>query len=324
MNPIESHPGHFAKLDPQIETFLQRMTESTLRYPRRDKVTIAEARQHCELIREPWAQGGPEMARTEEREVPTRHGAVRIRVHHPRERRLDGALFYIHGGGFVLFSLDTHDRVMREYAERAGITVIGIDYTRAPDCRFPRPLEECADVVDWVGRHGAELGVNPEQLFIGGDSAGANLSLGTCILRRDKGQAPLSGMILNYGAFSTDVYRDSMVRYGGGEYGLSLHMMVWFYRTYLSRPEELTHPLVNLVDADLRGLPPAFMAITECDPLHDDSMEVAAKLRASGVDTAATVYPGTIHSFLEAVSIADVAVQAFEDTCQWIRTRCRA
>ena len=324
MTPLTSHPGHFAPLDPQIETFLQRMTETTLRYPRRDKVSIEEARHHCELIREQWVQGGPEMAHIEERKLPTRHGDIRIRIYQPHERRLDGALFYIHGGGFVLFSLDTHDRVMREYAERAGITVIGIDYTRAPDCRFPQPLEECADVVEWVSRNGAELGINPQSLFIGGDSAGANLSLGTCILRRDHGQAPLSGMILNYGAFSTDVYRDSMVRYGAGEYGLSLHMMVWFYRSYLSRPEDLTHPLVNLVGAELHKLPPAFMAITECDPLHDDSVEIAARLRAAGVDTTATVYPGTIHSFLEAVSIADVAARAFDETCRWMQTQCTA
>ncbi len=314
-----TQPAPLARLDPQIEEFTRRMGADAAQYPRRDTVSIAKGREIAEKVRAPWARGGPTMARTVERTVPTRHGEVRLRVYTPASRSLPGALLYIHGGGFVLFSLDTHDRVMREYAERAGITVVGIDYTRAPDAKFPQPLEECIDVVAWLAAHGRQLDIDPTQLFIGGDSAGGNLSLATCIDFRDRGLAPIAGMVLNYGAFNTDVHRNSMLRYGAGEYGLSLHMMVWFYRNYLRGRDDYADPRVNLVAAQLHGLPPALMAITECDPLHDDSIEMGQLLRQAGVDVTDKVYPGTVHSFLEAVSVADVAAEAFDDAARWIR-----
>lgn len=314
--PMSGSPP--ASLDPEIGLFVQRMAADAGNYPRRDTISIEAGRQVAEQVRQPWAQGGPEMAKIMHVSVATRHGPVRLRVYYPSQRRLPGALLYVHGGGYVLFSLDTHDRVMREYAQRAGMVVIGIDYTRAPEAKFPQPLEECIDVVLWLQAHAAELDVDAKQLFIGGDSAGGNLSLGTCLHFRDEGEAPLRGMVLNYGTFSTQFFRDSFVRYGAGEFGLSIHMMVWFYRNYLNGREDLSDPRVDLLRADLRDLPPTYMVITECDPLHDENMELAAKLQAAEVEVQYKIYPGTVHSFLEAVSVAGVAVQAFDDTAQWI------
>ena len=106
-----------APLDPQIQLFVRRMSADASKFPRRDTVSIAEGRAIAEQVRAPWAAGGPVMARTTEQRVPTRHGDVLIRTYVPKERRMPGAFFYIHGGGFVLFSIDTHDRLMREYAE---------------------------------------------------------------------------------------------------------------------------------------------------------------------------------------------------------------
>jgi acetyl esterase len=258
------------------------------------------------------------MAQTQNLPVPTRHGEVQIRVYTPAERRQSGAFIYIHGGGYVLFSNDTHDRLMREYAQRAGMVVVGINYTRAPEARFPQPIEECIDTVRWLRAHGAALGFDASQLFIGGDSAGGNLSLNTCLHFRDAGEAVFRGVVLNYAGFSTNLYRDSVVRYGAGDYGLSLHMMVWFFRNYLRRAEDFRDPRMNLLAADLRGIPPAYLAITECDPLHDDNIDMVAKMQAEGVDVASKVYKGTVHSFLEAVSIAPVADEAFDDTVRWM------
>ena len=306
-----------APLDPQVALFVQRMAADASKFPRRDTVSIAEGRDIAEKVRAPWAAGGPVMARTSERQVPTRHGEVLIRIHEPKERRMPGAFFYIHGGGFVLFSVDTHDRLMREYAERAGILVIGINYTRAPDAKFPQPIEECIDTVDWLIAHAAEIGFDTAQFFVGGDSAGGHLSLCTAMHYRDLGQSPIRGLVLNYTGFSTDLYQDSVVRYGAGDFGLSLHMMVWFYRNYLGRKEDYTDPRMNLLDADLRGIPPAFLVITECDPLYDGNIEMVEKMKAEGVDVHSKIYKGTVHSFLEAVSVADVAGVAFDDTVRW-------
>lgn len=310
--------GAPAPLDPQMKVFLERTAAAAAKFPRRDTLSIAEGRANAEQVRLPWAKGGPVMARTEEHQVPTRHGEVRIRVHYPEQVSLPGALIYIHGGGFVLFSIDTHDRLMREYAERAGIVVIGIEYTRAPEGRFPQPLEECVDVTRWVSAQAGRLGIDPGQLFIGGDSAGANLSMGTSLTLRDEGGIALKGIVLNYGGFSSNLFRNSVVRYGAGDYGLSLHMMIWFRGMHIARGEDFTDPRVDILRANVGGLPPVFMVITECDPLHDDSLELEKKLLAADVAVSSKVYPGTVHSFLEAVSIADVAAQAFDDTAAWL------
>ncbi len=310
-----------APLDPQVQLFVQRMAADASKFPRRDTVSIAEGRDIAEKVRAPWAVGGPVMDRTTEQQVPTRHGEVLIRTYYPKERRLPGAFFYIHGGGFVLFSIDTHDRLMREYADRAGIVVIGINYTRAPEAKFPQPIEECIDTVSWLIDHATDIGFDAKQFFIGGDSAGGNLSLCTAMHFRDVGNSPIRGMVLNYTGFSTDLYTDSVVRYGAGDYGLSLHMMVWFYRNYLGRKADYTDPRMNLLDADLRGIPPAFLVITECDPLYDGNVEMAAKMKGEGMDVESKVYKGTVHSFLEAVSVADVAGEAFDDTVRWLHAK---
>jgi len=308
-----------APLDPQVQLFVQRMSADASKFPRRDTVSIAEGREIAEQVRAPWTAGGPAMERTTEQMVPTRHGEVLIRTYYPKERRMPGAFLYIHGGGFVLFSIDTHDRLMREYAERAGIVVIGINYTRAPEAKFPQPIEECIDTVSWLIANAADIGFDPKQFFIGGDSAGGNLSLCTSMHFRDLGDSPIRGMVLNYTGFSTDLYQDSVVRYGAGDYGLSLHMMVWFYRNYLGRKEDYTDPRMNLLDADLHDIPPAFLVIAECDPLYDGQIEAVDKMEAAGVDVDSKIYKGTVHSFLEAISVADVADVAFNDTVRWLQ-----
>lgn len=308
-----------APLDPQVREFVQRMAADASQYPRRDTVPMSQGRDIAEKVRAPWTEGGPKMARTVNRRIPTRHGEIEMRIHYPAEIRMPGAFLYIHGGGFVLFSTDTHDRIMREYAGRAGIVVVGINYTRAPEARFPQPIEECVDAVNWLQANAAEIGFDPTQFFIGGDSAGGNLSLNTCLHFRDHGTSPIKGMVLNYTGFSTNLYRDSVVRYGAGDYGLSLHMMVWFYRNYLRRAEDFTDPRMNLLAAELRGIPPVFMVITECDVLYDDNIDMVGKMKAAGVDLESKVYKGTVHSFLEAVAIADVAGEAFDDTVAWLQ-----
>lgn len=315
------HGTQPAALDPKVRAFVLGMAADAAKFPRRDTVSIAEGRDIAEQVRAPWAKGGPAMAQTQNLPVPTRHGEVQIRVHTPLERRQPGAFIYIHGGGYVLFSNDTHDRLMREYAQRAGMVVVGIDYTRAPEARFPQPIEECIDTVRWLRANGAALGFDAAQLFIGGDSAGGNLALNTCLHFRDAGEAVFRGMVLNYAGFSTNLYRDSVVRYGAGDHGLSLHMMVWFFRNYLRRAEDFHDPRMNLLAADLRGIPPACLVITECDPLYDDNIDMVARMQAAGVDVVSKVYQGTVHSFLEAVSIAPVAGEAFDDTVRWMASK---
>jgi len=310
-----------ASLDPEIAEFVRRSVAATSKFPPRESMTPAQARDVAEQTRRQWTEGGPQMQSTDERRVQTSHGNLRVRIYHPKNRSGEGAFMYLPGGGWTLFSVDTHDRLMREYAEGAGIIVIGVDYSRAPEAKFPQPVEEIDEVLDWALNHAAEIGFSSDRLVVGGDSAGGNITAATCIRRRDAGKPLPAGIVLNYGAFDLSFTKSSVVKYGSGAYVLSTHMMLWFLMNYIRSPEDLKSPMLRPILAPLAGLPPAFMAITEFDVLHDENMEMADALRAAGVEVTANLYRGTVHSFLEAMSIAEVSRRAIADTCAWIRAR---
>src|SRR3546814_19229801 len=113
-------------------------------------------------------------------------------------------MLYIQGGGWMLFSSDTHDRLMREYAARAGVAVLGIDYSLSPESKFPVALEECTAALDWIAAGADALNLDADRVLIGGDSAGANLSVATCLLQRQRGRPQPIPRLPNYGRFATE------------------------------------------------------------------------------------------------------------------------
>jgi acetyl esterase len=306
-------------LDPEIALFVSRMRAESAKYPPRESMTVLQAREVAEIVRKPWTEGGPIMADTIEQVLPTRHGSVRVRIHYPDSRRPKPIFVYLHGGGWTLFSIDTHDRLMREYAARADVAVVGIDYTRAPEARFPQPLEETIDIVRWLLRDGIPLGLDSSRLMIGGDSAGGNISVAVALALRDSGEQVVRGMVLNYGCFDVNLMSESVVRYGGGDYLLTTHMMLWFFWQYLRSPDDARNPLASPLRAKLEGLPPVFMAISELDLLYDQNIAMKLALKAARVRVEAHVYPGTVHSFLEAVSVAKVSGKALSETAAWLK-----
>ncbi len=225
----------------------------------------------------------------------------------------------MHGGGWTIFSLDTHDRLMREYAARASIAVIGIDYSLSPEAKFPRALEEIADVISWIRSEGEQFGLDPGCLATGGDSAGANLALAANLALRDSGRDVVAGMLLNYGAYDmTD--RPSHARYDGDNFMLTVAEMADFWSDYLRNSADEANPLARPLLGDLRGLPRAFMCIAECDILADENREMARRLRDSGVPVTERIYKGATHSFLEAMSISRLASNALDDAADWLGT----
>lgn len=313
-------------LDPEIRSFVRRMGELWREHPPLGSVPIPEQRKIAEKVRAYWAKGGPQMARTTEKHVPVpTGGTVRIRLLDPTPAGPKPALLYLHGGGWTLFSIDTHDRIMREYAARAGIVVIGIDYTLSPEVKFPRALDETVAVVNWLRTNGASVGVDYQRLAIGGDSAGAAMTIAACMMLRDAGQPDLiRGMLLNYGAFDAACDTQSYERYGQGGYLWDPGEMKAFWNNYLRDERDASNPLACPLNADVSGLPPAFLAIPECDVMYEESIEMGERLRKAGVLAQSTVYPGATHSFLEAVSVARVADRAFVEASRWLSDMLKA
>jgi acetyl esterase/lipase len=311
-----------ADLDPEIRRFIALVGAGFAQYPPLDSLSFPGARRVAELVRAPWAAGGPVMARTFERLIPTATGELRARFHEPHEPSPRPALIYLHGGGWTLFSIDTHDRVMREYAARAGIVVVGLDYPLSPEVRFPLALEQIAAAVLWIGEHGSALGIDPARIAIGGDSAGGNLSMATCLRLRDQGHGmALTGLLLNYAVFDRECSADAQRRYGGEGYMLASGEMDGFWHNYLGEDAEAAEaPLACPIRAQLEGLPPALLVIPECDLLAEQGVRMAERLRAAGVPVEARIYRGASHSFLEAVSMAALSQRAFDESASWLRS----
>ena len=303
-------------LDPDIRRFVTAVQRGYQQYADFDALPLSERRQAAEQVRAPWRAGGPRMWRS----VNTAIDGVRARLHIPVEASTLGGMLYLHGGGWTMFSIDTHDRLMREYAQRSGAVVVGIDYSLSPEAKFPIALNEVLAAIGWLRRQGAVYGIDPTRLAIGGDSAGANLSVAAALRLRDREEPALQAMLLNYGAFSPEPSA-SYQRYGGPHYMLTVEEMQSFWSNYTSEPAQLHDPLVAPYRADLRGLPPAFLCIAACDILADSNRAMARRFAAAQVPCEVHVYQGATHSFLEAVSIASLAERAIEEGARWLRER---
>ena len=295
-----------------MKRFVAEMSAAWARYVDLAAVTPPVARRIAEEVRAPWARGGPEMAKTIEIEMP-----VRLRIHDPGLKTPKPALIYLHGGGWALFSLNTHDRLMREYAHRARCVVIGVDYALAPEAKYPVALEQVVTTVNHIAANAAKLGIDPQRIALGGDSAGANLALAAAL--RLKTRKLLQALVLNYGVFARHSSQAAIEKFGGEGNMLTASEMETFWQNYLGGERDSNDPFVTPIHADLRGLPPALLVVPECDLLTEQSIELEKKMRAAGVAVKLAMYHGAVHSFLEAVSIAPLADWALNDTARWLR-----
>lgn len=308
-------------IDPDIRRFLETMKEDWRRFPPFETLSLAEARAASEAVRSRWTTGGPVMADTRERMVETGVGAMRVRVYWPEGVGPSApAMVYIHGGGFVLFSLDTHDRLMREYAQRGGFVVIGVDYPLAPEAKYPVALDRITAFLLWLAENGAELGIDPNRLAVAGDSAGGNLAVAASMHLRDTGRPDIVKAILsNYGGFSGRFSDEAEARHGGPGAILNREEAEGFWRHYLNSPADLDDPYACPILGDPTGLPPTLLIVPELDLVAEHSLEIHERFLTAGVDVRCEVYKGATHSFLEAVSISALASDALQAGAEFMR-----
>ena len=304
------------EIDPGIRQFLDEITQDSIRLGGRPGLAPEERRRIAEKARARWTEGGPVMHSTRETHVGPQ--GTKIRIYSPTGgNETLPALVYMHGGGWTIFSLDTHDRLMREYAARASVAVVGVDYSLAPESKFPTAVEEVVHVVDWIRAEGERFGLDSTRIATGGDSAGANLALATNLALRDQGADVVNAMLLNYGAYDMSE-RPSHRRYDGDDYMLTVAEMAAFWSDYLRGAEDEANPLARPFNAEFTGMPPAFLCIPQCDILADENREMARRLEEAGAAVTAKVYERATHSFLEAMSVSPVADHAIEEAAKWL------
>ncbi len=289
--------------------------------PRMWQLPVAEARARGDAFFAILNHGGPEMKERRDLTVPGRRGPIPARLYVPHNAAtVSPGLLYLHGGGFVIGSPDTHDRLTRELADRLGARVLSLHYGLAPEHPYPSGLDDCVDAARWLGAHAAELGIDPARLLIGGDSAGANLSAATILRLRDE-TAPVAfrAALLIYGRF-THEDTPSIVEWGAQDLVLSKAVMDWFRHHYVGEHGTPDDPYLNPLAGDLRGFPPSILVVGTLDPLLDDSRLFAAALEKAGVPAELHVYDDGLHAFLQ-FSMLEMCGDALGKVCAFARAR---
>jgi acetyl esterase/lipase len=233
------------------------------------------------------------MTEVKDRVVPGSAGEVPIRVFRPD--RIKGVYFHIHGGGFMLGRADHHDEILVETGRKCGVAVVSVDYRLAPENPYPAATDDCETAAVWLVKNAlAEFGTN--RLIIGGESAGANLSVATLLRMRDRHNFKgFSGAVLTYGVYDLTM-TPSARRWGERNLILTTKVMEWFHKNYVAA-EKSSDPDVSPLYADLSGMPPALFTVGTLDPLIDDSLFMHLRWQTAGNPSALAVYPGGIHAF---------------------------
>jgi len=312
--------SHASRLDPEMALFIAGQQQAAADYPPvRVALPLTPHRRVNDLLGMRTAVGGPEMAETTDRFVAARGRRIFCRVFRPVLHRIVPTLVYLHGGGWVWANVDTHDRMTREYAAAGPVAVVSVDYALSPEAKFPQALEECAAVVRFVSEHGAEWGLDPARIFVGGDSAGGNLALATALLLRDEGGPALTGVLANYPVSDSRFDTPSYQAFGDGRYGLSTERMAFYWSVYVPHDIDRLHPLAAPLRADLAGLPPVMVLLAELDVLRSEGEALVAKLRASGVAVETETFAGVVHGFLRATGSVQKARDAVAMAGAWMR-----
>jgi acetyl esterase len=236
-------------------------------------------------------------------------GTVRIRIVRPpdaRGRVLPG-IMHFHGGGWILGDKDTHDRLTRELAVETDAAVVFVDYDRSPEARYPVAIEQAYAATRYVAEHGADLSIDPTRLAVFGDSVGGNMAAAVTLLAKARGGPVLALQVLFYPVTNAEFEDASYREFADGPW-LTRKSMQWFWDAYLpdvARRKEITASPLTATIEDLRGLPPALVAVDENDVLRDEGEAYGRKLSQAGVPVTSIRFNGTIHDFVLLNAIAD-------------------
>lgn len=289
-------------LDPQFHSLLGALQEAgALPLVRED---AERTRAHYRALSE--SRRGPGFVPEPVASVADQHSpeGVPVRLYEP-SRPSDRTVIYLHGGGWVIGDLDTHDPLARRLTNATGARVVSVDYRLAPEHPFPAGLDDAASVLDWL------LAEDPgRRVGVAGDSAGASLAAGLAIRARDRG-IPLAGQLLLYPATDPLMGSPSVTENGDG-YFLASSDMTWFYEQYLPAGVAAC-PEADLAHADLSGVAPAVVATAEFDPLRDEGAAYASRLEKAGVAATHIPGPGLIHGFAPFFGSVDAAGAAVEE-----------
>jgi acetyl esterase len=229
------------------------------------------------------------------------------------------ALVYFHGGGFVVGDLDTHDGLCRLLVAEGGFRVVAVDYRLAPENKWPAPLDDAFAALRYIFENAPALGIDAGRIAVGGDSAGGHLAAVVTQTAKEKGGPALAYQLLLFPGteFTTDT--SSMNKYAVG-YFMEKRSIEWFYSQVLPADSDRNSPKISPLKAkDFTGLPPAFIMLGGYDPLHDEGLAYAEKLRAAGVKVVVSDYADMVHCFIYLQTVLPQAHEAVAAAARAVR-----
>ncbi len=239
---------------------------------------------------------------------------IGLRVYRPEGPETQAGILYMHGGGWVLGDLDSHDPVTADMALKTGATVIAVDYALAPEHPFPAPVEDCYAALRHVAARAVDYGIDPARLAVAGDSAGGNMAAVLCLKAREEAGPALAAQLLIYPGLGLGWIKD---RSGSRDSApmLSSEEMNFYAQAYLGALTTEDPYAAPILAPDFKGFPPAYTLAVQYDPLVEDARVYTDRLRGDGVAAELVVAPGLVHGCLRARALCPAAAKAFDDLC---------
>ena len=254
-----------------------------------------------------------------DRDIPGPAGSLPVRVYTPSGKGPFPVIVYYHGGGWVIASKEVYDGGARGLSKQANAIVVSVDYRLAPEARFPAAWDDALAAYKWVAENAAALNGDPKKLALAGESAGGNLSIATAVgAKKANLQKPLAIVAVypvgQTGDLATPSYVDSATAKP-----LNKEMIGWFVDKLLAKPEDKADTRLDLVHADLSGLPPVTIINAQIDPLRSDGDLMTAALKKAGVKVDHKIYAGVTHEFFGTAAVVKKAADAQKFAGQQLR-----
>ena len=273
--------------------------------------TVALQRERYNEMRAKLAEPLPEAVVTEDALVKAEAGhQIPIRIYRTTTEANQPCCLFMHGGGFVVGNIQTHHDWIGELADLSGVSIVSVDYRLSPEVTYPAALHDVRDVLLDMVKRASEYQIDTERIAVSGDSAGGNLAAAICLLSRDKEMPPLSSQLLIYPGLGASHASASYEAHANAPL-LKTSELSFYLEAYLGHTEPDKYAL-PLLEQDFSRLPPAFILTVEHDPIRDDGILYAKRLRGAGVAVEHYDAPGLVHGCMQARRTSPETRKAFD------------
>ncbi|MEY3849204.1 MAG: hypothetical protein RLZ20_704 [Actinomycetota bacterium] len=303
-------------LRPEYVKLLQEMAETNA--PELWEIPVSDSRKLAQEQLKIAASLAP-IHSISDRYIPGPTADLHVRIFKPSDSKNLPCIIYFHGSGWTLGFIDLFNPCLSMLSKESETIVIAVNYQKAPEHPFPEPFNDCYASLEWVVKNAAELGIDPNNISVGGDSAGGNLAAAVALRCRDEGLISLASQLLVYPCTNKDFSTRSYVDFAQG-YGLSTKAMQWFWDQYIQDVRHAENPYACPARASsFKGLPPTVIITAEFDPLISDSENYRDLLIKDGVEVMYREFTGVIHGFFRAPEITSASNEAISFAAQELK-----